>query len=389
MTKTIKDFILLFLATLTITLLIWLPHLLKLPDFYQLDFSGGFDTIYRNYDGLYYVEIAKTLYSKEALVKLPPLLTLSYYPAHFPGFPLLILFFAPLFGFLKSMLFVSILFTLLSVWAFYLFVKHFSLSSQPLFLSLVFLVLPARWLIVHSVGSAEPVFIFFCLASIYAFLKFEKTAKFIWILPCAIFGAFAQFTRPPGALLFIALSLAGLWHVHHTTNLRNISKTILEFLKLSPLILIPLSLLGVFYIYQINYGDFWAYFKTGDNIHLVFPPFQVFNKSQFWVGDIWLEDIIYILILELLAGLILFRKKLYLLSFFVLTFFTAAVFIAHRDISRYTLPIIPFALIAFEKVLISREFKIVLAILILGIYLYSQNFLLNNVAPIDNLNRLN
>lgn len=389
MTKTIKDFTLLLLATLIITLLIWLPHLLKLPDFYQLNFSSGFNTIYRNYDGLYYIEIAKTLYNKEDLVGLPPLLTLNYYPAHFPGFPLLILLFAPLFGFLKSMLFVSILFTFISAWAFYLLIKHFNLSSQPLFLSLVFLVLPARWLIVHSVGSAEPVFIFFVIASIYSFLKFEKTSKFLWILLCGIFGAFAQFVRPPGALLFIALSLAGLWYIYQQTKFKDMSKTILEFLKLSPLILIPLSLIGVFYIYQINYGDFWAYFKTGDNIHLVFPPFQVFNKSQFWVGDIWLEDIIYILILELLAGLILFRKKLYVLSFFVLTFFTAAIFIAHRDISRYTLPVIPFILIAFEKVLTSREFKIVLAILMLGIYLYSQNFLLNNIAPIDNLNRLN
>ena len=134
-----------------------------------------------------------------------------------------------------------------------------------------------------------------------------------------------------------------------------------------------------------TYGDFWAYFHSGDNIHLTFPPFQVFNKHQFWVGDIWLEDIIYIFILGFLGGITLLKQKLHLLAFFVLTYLAAASLVAHRDISRYLLPVAPFILIAFEKVLTSREFKIILPILLLAIYLYAQNFLLTNIAPIPNL----
>ena len=110
---------------------------------------------------------------------------------------------------------------------------------------------------------------------------------------------------------------------------------------------------------------------------------------QYWVGDIWLEDIVYIFMLGLLGGLLLLKQGLYPLAFFVLTFLTASMFIAHRDISRYTLPVIPFILIAFEKILVSKEFKIVLIILSLVFYLYSQNYIINNVAPVPNLSYFN
>ncbi len=153
-----------------------------------------------------------------------------------------------------------------------------------------------------------------------------------------------------------------------------------------PLLLIPLALIGVFSWYQVAYGDFFAYFKTGDNIHLVFPPYQVFNKFQYWVGDIWLEDIVYVFILGFLGIMYLFKQKLYPLAFFVLTYLLATIFVTHRDISRYAAPIFPFLIIAFEKVLTTKEFKIVITIVILGIYLYSQNFLLHNTAPYPNVN---
>ena len=81
----------------------------------------------------------------------------------------------------------------------------------------------------------------------------------------------------------------------------------------------------------------------------------------------------------------LWKRKLYPMAFFVLTYLTAAIFVAHRDISRYILPVTPFILIAFEKVLTSKEFKIILPIIALAIYLYAQNFILSNTAPIPNL----
>lgn len=385
MPKTIKDCIILTSFTLLVTFAVWLPHILTLQNFWGLNFEAGFNTIYRNFDGIEYITIAKTFYDPQKISQIPLSLPTSYYASHFPGYAIIINFFAPL-GYLKSMLFVSLLSTVLAGWAFYFLTRDFKLSSHPLFLSFIFLILPARWLVVHSVGSSEPTFILFIILALYFIMKFNQSNQFKDIFIAAIFGLFAQITRPPGILLFIALSLWVFWKITKQKQIAEISNT---FLKHLPLLFIPLGLIGIFYLYSISYGDFWAYFHSGDNIHLTFPPFGVFNKAQFWVGDIWLEDIIYIFLLGFFGGVLLWKQKLYPMAFFVLTYLVAATLVAHRDISRYLLPIFPFILIAFEKVLTSREFKIILPIILLAIYLYAQNFILENTAPIPNLEIFN
>lgn len=388
MQKTFKDFTLIVVFVITVTFLIWLPHLLALSNFWGLNFSNGFSTIYRNFDGLEYVIIAKSFYAPQIISAIPQSLPAHYFASHFPGYSIFIAAFTPLFGYLKSMLFISLISTILAGWAFYLLVRDFKLSSHPLFLSFLFLILPARWLIVHSVGSSEPLFIFLIITAIYFIMKFEQAGKFLYITLAGIFGLLAQLTRPPGILLFISLMLFLLWKIFLKRD--GVHPSVIRIIGIySPLLFIPVGLLLIFTWYSISYQDFWAYFKSGDNIHLIFPPFQVFNINQFWVGDIWLEDIVYIFILGFLGGTLLWRRKLYPLAFFVLTYMVASTLIAHRDISRYILPITPFILIAFEKILISKEFKIILPIILLAIYLYSQNFILHNTAPIPNLEIFN
>ncbi|MBI3103925.1 glycosyltransferase family 39 protein [Candidatus Daviesbacteria bacterium] len=384
MSNKFKDLIMLAVCTVTLTLAVWLPHILALPNFWGLSFKEGFSTIDRNYDGLEYIAIAKSFYNPDILNSLPMGLSANYFASHFPGYSLLISLLAPFFGYLKSMLIVAIISTILATWVFYLLVYNFRLSSHPLFLSLLFLILPARWLIVHSVGSSEPTFILFTLSAIYFFMKFEQSSKFSYILLAGGMGALAQLTRPPGILLFIAIGCFLIWKViaQKAGQFVSLMRIIVTY---SPLILIPLALLTVFFWYSLTYQDFFAYFKSGDNIHLTFPPFQVFNKHQFWVGEAWLEDIVYIFILGFLGGVLLIKQKLYPMAFFVVTFLAAAIFVAHRDISRYVLPVTPFVLIAFEKVLTSKEFKIISPLIFLAIYLYAQNFILQNAAPIPNL----
>jgi len=383
--RAFRDILLLTVACLVTTVSIWIPHYLRLNNFYGLDFSNGFNILYQNYDGLEYVVIAKSWYDPGLIAQIPQSLPSFYFPSHFPGYPFFIWLLAPLLGYLKSMLFISQLFTVLSVLTFYKLVKDFKLTTQPFWLSLVFIFLPARWIGVHSVASPEPLFVFFTIAAIYSFLKFDHFGGWRWIILTGIFGALAQLTRPPGILLFIALTIYAAikyWSHNRGIDVVKILKTKISYL---PLMLIPLALLAVFYLFQTRLNNFWAYFNTGDNIHLLFPPYQVFNKDQFWVGDIWLEDLIYIYILGFLAGIKLFTGNLRSVGIFILIYLLAGISIAHRDISRYLLPIAPFVLIAYEKVLISKEFKIVLAILAIGLYLYTQNFLLSNTAPINNL----
>ena len=142
----------------------------------------------------------------------------------------------------------------------------------------------------------------------------------------------------------------------------------------------------VFTIYAVRYGDFFTYFKSGDNIHLFFPPFQIFNYSAPWVGTFWLEEIIFIYAIGVLGIYKLYQEKMMMYFYFTLTFFVSLLFVAHRDLLRYALPIVPFLLIAFREILIKKEFKIVLAVIIIPIYLYSLAFISQNAMPIANWN---
>ena len=90
-------------------------------------------------------------------------------------------------------------------------------------------------------------------------------------------------TKTPGILLFAGY---GLVFVERFIKTKKISWQWLG------IILIPLGLLGVFGLYAVQYKDFFAYFHSGDNIHLVFP-YSVFNFQKSWVGTAWLEEIIF------------------------------------------------------------------------------------------------
>ncbi len=378
MKKISKDLILLILITIISTLFVWLP--------FAFGLGNGMLTIFANYDGPNYIVIAKTLYNKELIrwaYSLP--IPLEYYPAHLPGYPLLIRildFFLP--G-TWAMLLSTLTTTILAVSIFFLFIKKFKLSNSPLWLSILFLFLPARWLVVHSVGSPEPLFIFALLASFYFFksaltpvsqnLISKKKIITLDFLLAGLFGALAQITKTPGILLFLSYVI---WLIYLAIKKKKV------YLQAWPLLLIPFSALGVFVFYYFQTGNFLAYFQSGDNFHLVFPPFQAFATGRDWLGDFWLEDMVYVYLIGALTMVILFKKKLYDLAIFATIFFTATLFVAHRDLSRYSLPLMPFALIAFAPFLEKKEFKIAFLIILPAIYFYTLNFILHNIAPIAN-----
>ena len=337
-------------------------------------------TVVANYDGPYYIVAAKSLYDPKLIENVFPFpLEPIYYSAHYPLFPLLIrgltLVIPPL-GYPYAMMLVTLSTSILSVWMFYILLRSLGLSKNALWLASLFTFFPARWLIVHSIGSPEPLFILLTLAAIYFFRKEQW-----WYAGLAAAGA--QATKPPGMLLFISLCLAILlsrWSKLATT------RTLDWFKKLPwnayPLALVPLTLIGIYILYGVKYGDFLAYFNSGDNIHLVFPPFQAFNPGQAWVGTFWLEEIVWIYLLVALGLVYLVKQKRIELATFVGVFLTSLLFVAHRDIARYSLPIVPFLFVAYSKVLSSTEFKWILGVLIIPIYLFAIVFIANNVTPI-------
>lgn len=383
--KRFSKFLIICAFSIIPVLLIWLPFLLKIESFWNIPLpQTGLATIASNYDGPLYIVVSKTFYSAPKIQSnFAFTLPVEYYPAHFPLYPFLIYLLSFFTNSPYAMLIISNLSSIFALWYFYLLAKKIVKNeSKALFLTFVFSIFPARWLIVRSVGSPEPLFVGLVLASLYYFLNKKY-------LLAGIFGGLAQFTKSPAILLFLALALYLLTsHISSIGN-KKLNIWIKEFeFKSIFILLIPISLLGVFYIYYLTIGDFFAYFNSGDNIHLFFPPFQIFNYAAPWVNTHWLEEIILIYTIGAFGLINLIKQKQNALAWFYGIFFTSLLFVSHRDIIRYASPIVPLLLISFEKIINTKEFKFVLALVIIPIYLFSLAFISQNTMQISDWSSL-
>lgn len=377
-----KNYILLALIALLSTIVLWSPFFLRLDSVWGVNLpKDGMATVVANFDGPYYIVAAKTLYDPAKIdqifpFSLPPI----YYTSSYPLFPGLIRGLAtimPFLGYTYSMILITLISGILAILMFYTLLNNVGLKKQSFWLATIFTVFPARWFVVRSIGSPEPLFLLFILVSIY-FFKNQR-----WWL-AGIFGALAQLTKSPGILLFIgyvAALVIPYWKSLATINTGDWIKKL--HWKAYPILLIPLTLVAVFAFYGVMYGNFLAYFNSGDNIHLKFPPFQVFSPGQTWVGTFWTEEIIWLYLFGAMGLAYLIKQGRSIMASFVGVFFFFILFVAHRDISRYALPIAPFILVAFSDVLSSKEFKIVAVLLVIPIFLYSIAFIANNVTPIS------
>lgn len=381
MLKKFKNLALIAIFSLVPTILVWLPFVVRANSFWGIPLpQNGLATIVANYDGPLYLVAAKTLYSKATIsanFQFP--LPTEYYAAHFPLFPIMVRLTGIVTNFPYAMLIVTILSGVLATYFFFKLISDYTEEKNALFLTMLFSIFPARWLIVRSVGSADPLFIAGVIASLYYF----RSRKYLY---AGLWGALAQLTKSPGILLFVSYFVYFL--IPFLKNQINLAggKLIekMDIKKAYPLLLIPLSLIAVFTFYGITTGDFWAYFHSGDNIHLMFPPFSIFNYSAPWVGTFWLEEITFIYFLGAIGVYRLFQKKEFELATFTGIFFLVSLFIAHRDLMRYILPIVPFLFVGFSDVLIKKEIKIAFAVILIPVYLFSLAFISQNVMPISN-----
>ena len=187
----------------------------------------------------------------------------------------------------------------------------------------------------------------------------------------------ARATKRPAILLFVAYGIYELIKlINKKTDLKNV------FFNLLKTSLIPLTVVAVFYLYYLRTGNFWAYFSSGDNFHLFFPPFSIFSKGQVWVGDFWLEDIIWIWLIYGLGIFELWKADKKLLAIFAGLFFSTTLFVSHRDIARYIIPIMPMILLGWKKEIAKPYFKWIILLLLIPVLLFSWNFILNNMAPV-------
>ncbi|HEX8923852.1 MAG TPA: hypothetical protein VF828_03910 [Patescibacteria group bacterium] len=364
-------YFLLILITLLSSLFFWFCFYFNIPG--RLSFpKTQLETVFANYDGPNYMVIAKCGYNKTCIshnFSLP--LPLEYYPAHLPGFPLLIhilsFFTTGPKAMLLAALFGSIFLSLISYRFFSLYIP----SEKAYWLAILLNFLPARLYILHQIGAPETWFLGYILASLYFF---KKDKYFL----SAIFAALAQVFKSPGILLFLAYGIFFLKKV--ILDKKKFGSEILKFL---PFALVPLSVAVIFSVYYLYTGDFWAYFHSGDNFHLNPLPYLVFISNHTWINTIWLEDIIYIYFLSFLGVARLIKKYSWdITAVFSVVFLAASVLVAHRDISRYIAPLYPLLLLSYQKVLNKPVFKLIFILLLPAIFLYAVNFVIGNTAPI-------
>ncbi|MBI4066923.1 hypothetical protein HY407_00945 [Candidatus Gottesmanbacteria bacterium] len=358
--RSYRDPLILLLVWAIATLIVYLPFLTS-PLKLQL--------IYQNWDGPNYVVIGKSLYNPQIIKEFNFLggwMTPIMFASNFPLYAIFIKILSFI-GYFRAMLGISLLFSILSIWLFYHFIKKFKLTTQPLFLSLVFIFLPPRWFSVYHTGNSDPQFVFFTLLTLYFFYA-DK------LLLSGISGGLAQLSRFQG-IVYFPIFIFLLFK----------KKYMGQFLRKSlNYLIIPVSLLLVFLLYLYQYGDFFAFFHSRPTVGLLkWPPFAVFNWRAPWVGTIWLEEIIFLFIIEMVAIANLFRmgNKYRPLAYFSLFCFIPSLFVVQQDISRYSLWLAPATLIGLKDIIERKEFKLILLVIIPAVIAYSTNFFQLNLAP--------
>ena len=370
------------LVTLNVlaTLLVYVPLYENRDGYLTLAFSGlSMENIYRYWDGPLYIIVAKTFYNAGSL-ELATFADLApgYYAAHFPGYPATIRMFAYVFGYANGMVAATIAATSLSLWVLYLLLKDLGLAHKALWLGMVFIFLPPRWLIYHSVGAAEPLFIL----EILAFILFFRRQQY-WLAGFA--GAAAVLTRSPGILLLGVYLLLIAWQYYQASPRPSpISVFWRQLLPMAPFAVAPLLLFGLF---QMQYGDFFAYFHSGDNIHITGALFASVWPSS--VGYNWSEATLWIYLLNAIGILLLWRSGRQDLALFAAAFYVPLIFVAHHDLVRYMLPIFPLSLIiGFERLTSAKEFKMAMVLIIPAIYIYTWSGVQTNLAPAEAVQQL-
>ncbi len=368
----------LVVLSLAVSTLVYLPFITHQNSFLGLSYPEkfNFSTILANFDSLNYIIAAKTGYQPDKIQQLFPNIDqpAGYFPAHFPGYPFLIHLTAqlPFLGYPKAGLLVAQLGAISFSVCFYFLLTAIGLNEKSTFrLAALTTFFPARWLVVKNVPSPEGLFL---TTVILAILFFKRKNYFL----TGVFVILAQTIKSPGILLAGSFGLIALYNIWQ--GRKQLGQVLREYW---PLLATPIGLIAVFFFYYWQTGSFWAYFQSGDNIHLFWPPFQVFDFKETWVNTIWLEDVYLIYLAGLLLLISLWKKYRFdILTVFPTIFYASLLFVAHRDIHRYLLPAVPFLLLGGEKLLTGKKFWWAVLALSPALLAYAVNFISYNTMPV-------
>lgn len=349
-------------------LLVWLPFVLKLSNllFLPIQEPGMFNII-KNWDGPNYIVVAKTFYDQIEIGKYFILnYDRLYYAAHLPLYPVFIFIFVPAFGWLYSGVVVNLLFGIALNFLFYYFARHY--TKHAVWLTFVFTVFPARFLILRSIIAPEMMLVF-CMLLSFWFWKHKQ------ILPTAIAAGLAFLIKIQALFLFPAF----VGEIVETWWKKREFKAAYWWL-----LLVPLSVLGLCLFYYWRVGDFFAFLNAqkGNGLAMTIP-FAQFNFSSSWVSTGWVEDIVFYILGMFLLVFSLRTSKERSWFYFALFYSLFLLCIPQRDINRLAFPLIPLFLLHFERFFTSESFKWALICSLPAVYLYTINLILTNQAPVS------
>lgn len=339
------------LAMLASTAVVWLGA------------SGEPDALTRYWDGPNYMYTAKTFYRVPpdhpfAAIGLAP----SAFATRLPAYPALIrlcsIFTAG--DYPAAMLLATLLSAMAAAVLFHRALLAWGWVASPLWTALLFCVLPPRWVVYHSVGATEPLFMA-CVCGAFLALRRERNA---WLIACV---ALASLTRITGVFLIpvfcAAWALRGRWREAALVPLAG------------------LGLVALFAFHAVAFGDFFAYFtvNSGERGLLRWPPFAMIafyadharpHSGEFMIG---------LYALYAAGTLLLWRQRE--LFLYCATFFVFHSFVFHDDVSRYLLSLAPFALlVGFDGLLQRPAFRVLALLAGAASHVYAWGVLQRNLA---------
>jgi|GEM_PF-1145889 len=370
----IKNFFDFLLTKKRAWLTLFLVFVLTCAVFYGYYFITKFsnlDIVYKNWDGPDYVLAAMSLYKPEIAyqnnfiqsVDIHP--DWTWLPAHFPLYPLLIRAFSFV-GYFPAMLGITLVFTFLTYIAFYELAVTLKITRHPLLLTLPLVFLTPRWFIVSHTGSSEPIFLFFILLFLRYLSKIDH-------LRAALYIALATATRPQGAVFGLGLAVVALIELIRTHDLKKVIHNYYPYLS------IPVTIILIFTFFRLQTGSFWAFFESIAIFKNFQPlPFQTFTFPNINLETFWQEVNAYDYVIFLAASLLMFRKKFWRFGVISLVYFLPLIFLRHSDISRYAIPLLPFAFLAYSEIIEKKEFTLATFLMSPAIIMYAINFMDHN-----------
>jgi len=369
-----SEIAILAIVSIVSSLLLYVPFGLNVNNVLGVELPAtGWTVLERYYDGPLYVVVSKTFYASNASIYQTIGLPATYYAAHLPGYPAAIWLLSLVTAPLTAMLVANLIISAASVVVFYTLVTRFKLVHDPFSSALLFLFFPPRWFLYRSVGASEPLFVLLSLLMVWA-LKKDAPGK------ATLCGVAASLTRIWGVLSFFVLIGSWLWNKKLTPT-----RAVLA-------LAIPASLLLLFTFYAYSLGNFFAFFAVNAGLLqaplLLIPTTAVLPEPSAAFAAEWYVVLFFLYGLGIVR---LYEKRFRELFLYALFMFLPLLFVLHQDISRYLLPIAPFALIVgFDDIVPKKRihFLIPFALLCIGAYLYCLTVLPTNLLPLGTFESL-